>query len=214
MAKAKVQTGAVFTADIAVSARMSKARLSKAIRLAEKSLEKLKRDFGVAEAEIFRGDSMQGVWLENRQKALAGSLWMILQYKIEGYHLRCGVGCGAFSLLTGQPSTSNGAAFVLSGEQLDALKKSKNHIGISASGDAEIKEWDAHSATLNYLLERCTQPQAEALGLMLEGMSQVEIAVKLSIKQPAVSQRLQAAGWQVILPILQRFEYIATTKPR
>ena len=50
--------------------------------------------------------------------------------------------------------------------------------------------------------------QAEALYLQLQNVRQDEIAKALGISQPSVHQRLQAAGWAVLNPMLQRFETV------
>ncbi len=200
----------VLTADIAGSAQLPPAKLKKAIALAKICLSALRQNFGAEASEIFRGDSMQSVWTKNGTKALAGAIWLVLKFKANEYHLRLGFGMGNIRLFTGKPATSNGEAFVISGSLLDEMKNTSQLIRIGSTFENDL-EWKAHSAALNYILERCTLAQSAVLSHALENKTQQEIAGILNIRQPAVSQHLQAAGWPAIQAILLRFEYIAGT---
>ncbi len=90
------------------------------------------------------------------------------------------------------------------------IKKNNELIAVTAEDDAFNKEWQVHSASLNFLLQRLSPAQAEALHLQLQNMKQEDIAKKLKISQPSVHQRLQAAGANVITRIVERFELTAS----
>ena len=81
-------------------------------------------------------------------------------------------------------------------------------MSVTAEDTSFNEEWEVHTASLNFLLERLSGAQAEALYFQLQDTRQEDIAKALHISQPSVHQRLQAAGWSVINPMLQRFESI------
>jgi DNA-binding NarL/FixJ family response regulator len=84
-------------------------------------------------------------------------------------------------------------------------KKTSSFIGIKTGNDDWDAEFYAHCSSLDFLLARCTKPQAAALYLALKGLTQVQIAEHLHISQPTVQQRLKALGWPVFKAILHRF---------
>jgi DNA-directed RNA polymerase specialized sigma24 family protein len=120
------------------------------------------------------------------------------------------VGVGEIEFKSDRIVTSDGTAFRVSGENVDELKRRNESISVAFSNDAWNEEWKVHSASLNFLLERLSRAQAEALYLQLQNARQEEIARALHISQPSVHQRLQAAGWSVINRVLQRFETVAS----
>lgn len=52
---------------------------------------------------------------------------------------------------------------------------------------------------LAYILSKRTAEGREATSLMRSGLNQIEAAEELGISKQAISQRLQAAGWQAEL---------------
>ena len=201
----------VLTGDIAGSTLLRPAKKKKLLQLMEASLATILQEQKKITAEIFRGDSLQIAWKKNAAEALRYTLWLHMELIRHGFHIRTGVGIGAISLQTGKPGTSDGTAFQLSGALLDQIKPTPQLIAIDIAG-ASHSEWEAHSTALNFVLQRCTAPQAAALSLMLQNKTQQEAAAILSIKQPAVHQRLQAGGWPVLQAVIKRFNYITAPK--
>lgn len=89
---------------------------------------------------------------------------------------------------------------------LDELKKKNGLLAIVTPHPAINQEWDIHSQVLSFLVERWSPLQAEAVLEQLNGLTQAQTAEKLHIRQPAVHQRLQAAGWHLADLIVKRFE--------
>lgn len=58
----------------------------------------------------------------------------------------------------------------------------------------------------NALINRWTVQQAEAILLLLEGLTQDQIASKMNISQSAVNQRIKASNYSAIKVFLQRYE--------
>ncbi|NNV57315.1 sigma-70 family RNA polymerase sigma factor [Limnovirga soli] len=154
----------------------------------------------------YRGDSVQALLTNNRSQALRVAL--LLQTKLigNGIRLRAAVGVGEISFMGKDLITSDGTALQLSGTWLDQIKKQKEEIAITGSQPAFAAEWQVHSVSLNYFLQKITVPQAQALYLHLQNKRQDEIANLLNISQPSVHQRLQAAGAFIFTTIVARFE--------
>jgi hypothetical protein len=205
---AKNINAVVITGDIVGSSKLNvlkRKRLQARVDEFEKKITVLHPDF---EMEQFRGDSLQCILTKNKTAGLriACSLYCFLA--AEEFKIRQSVGIGDVSFMGTNIITSDGTAFRLSGENIDGLKKRGELINIGFADNDINEEWKVHSASLNFLFERLSSAQAEALYLQLQNAKQEEIAKTLKISQPSVHQRLQAAGWTVIGRIVQRFEMV------
>jgi uncharacterized protein (DUF58 family) len=156
-------------------------------------------------AEQFRGDSFQAIVTDRLESSLKAMLLIITLLRLRQYGVRIALGLGTVSFDSGRILTSDGSAFQRSGPALDDLKKKNRRLAIVGPSDSFNQEWAVHALSLDYLLERWTMPQAEAVLGQLEGLTQAETARQLHIRQPAVQQRLQAVGWPVMEAILERF---------
>jgi sigma-70-like protein len=205
---AKTVSAVVITGDIIASSKLTPVQRKKLQNRIAVFIKKITTDFPDFKAEQFRGDSLQCTLTKNKSAGLRTTLSLYCFLAAEGFKIRQSVGVGDISFSSNNIVTSDGTAFRFSGENIDELKK-RNEIISVASADATFnEEWKVHSASLNFLLERLSDAQAEALYLQLQNATQEEIAKALHISQPSVHQRLQAAGWVVINRMLQRFETI------
>ncbi|AWO00382.1 hypothetical protein DLD77_01000 [Chitinophaga alhagiae] len=157
-------------------------------------------------AEQFRGDSFQAVLVKQPATALQASLIILAALWKKGFRARLAIGTGEISFTSKNIVTSDGSAFRHSGPMLDELKKKNGLLAIVTPHPAVNQEWDIHSQVLSFLAERWSPLQAEAVLEQLNGLTQAQTAEKLHIRQPAVHQRLQAAGWHVADLIVKRFE--------
>ncbi|HTJ12949.1 MAG TPA: hypothetical protein VL547_13020 [Dinghuibacter sp.] len=157
------------------------------------------------EAEQYRGDSFQAIITDRPEASLKALMFIYTELHLQQYGVRISLGLGTVSFDSGSIVTSDGSAFQRSGPALDELKKKNRRLAIVGPSDSFNQEWNVHALSLDYLLERWTRPQAEAVLGQLEGLTQEETARRLHIKQPAVQQRLQAVGWPVMEAILERF---------
>ena len=203
---AKNNNAVIITGDIIASSKLTPVKRKKLQNRLNIFIKKINSSYPDFKAEQFRGDSLQSVFTKNKTVALRIALSLYCFLAAEDFKIRQSVGIGDISFKSDKVVTSDGTAFRLSGESIDELKKRSELIGIAFSDNAFNEEWKVHSATLNFLLERLSNAQAEALYLQMQNAKQEEIAKALHISQPSVHQRLQAAGWVVINKILQRFE--------
>ena len=170
--------------------------------------EQVAKEWPDLRAQQYRGDSVQVVFTTNRIAALRAALLLQSFMRRETFKIRLAVGVGKISYQSKNVITSDGSAFQASGPYLDELTKSGEVISIAGNDNDFTSEWQVHSASLNYIIQRWTSQQAAAIHLQLQDHTQQAIAKKLKIKQPSVHQRLQAAGWPVVQKILDRFESV------
>jgi hypothetical protein len=198
----------VITGDIIGSSKFTPVKRKKLQNRLNSFIKNISGIYPDFKAEQFRGDSLQCVLTKNKPAALRIVLSLYCFLAAESFKIRLSVGAGDISFSSNNIITSDGSAFHFSGENIDELKKRNELISVAAEDTQFNQEWKVHSASLNYLLERLSNAQAEALHLQLQNARQEEIAKALHISQPSVHQRLQAAGWSVISPMLQRFETV------
>jgi len=207
----KNKSAVIITGDIIASTKLKLVRRKKLQNQLNAFIKKIGSSYDDFKTEQFRGDSLQSVFTKNKTAALRTALSLYCCLAGNDFKIRQSVGIGDISFKSNNVVTSDGTAFRLSGENIDELKKRNELINV-ASEDAQFnEEWKVHSATLNFLMERLSNAQAEALYLQMQNAKQEDIAKALHISQPSVHQRLQAAGWVVINKILQRFEAALTT---
>jgi len=205
---AKTVSAIVITGDIIASSKLTPVKKKKLQNRIAVFVKKITTDFPDFKAEQFRGDSLQCILTKNKSAGLRTTLSLYCFLAAEGFKIRQSIGVGDISFSSNNIVTSDGTAFRFSGENIDELKKRNEIISVASADVAFNEEWKVHSASLNFLLERLSEAQAEALYLQLQNAKQEEIAKALHISQPSVHQRLQAAGWVVINRMLQRFETI------
>ena len=205
---AKNTKAVIITGDIIASSTFSPEQRKNLQKRLDTFLKKVSGDYPDFKAEQFRGDSLQCVFTKNKISALRTTLLLYCFLASANFKIRQSVGIGDISFTGNNIVTSDGTAFRYSGENIDELKKRNELISI-ASGDEQFnEEWKVHCASLNFLLERISSAQADAVYLQLQNAKQEEIAKALHISQPSVHQRLQAAGWSVINRVIQRFETV------
>jgi hypothetical protein len=205
---AKTASAIVITGDIIASSKLTPIKRKKLQDKIEAFIKKITASLPDFKAEQFRGDSVQCVLTKNKAGALRVALSFYCFLATEDFKIRQSIGVGEISFNGNNIITSDGTAFRLSGENIDELKRQNELISITSANGLFNEEWKVHSASLNFLLDRLSSAQAEAVYLQLQNTTQEEIAKTLHISQPSVHQRLQAAGWPVINKMLQRFETV------
>lgn len=203
-------TAVIITGDVIASTKLTPVKRKKLQSRLDTFIKKMNTAYPDFKAEQFRGDSLQSVFTKNKTIALRTALSLYCFLAAESFKIRQSVGIGDISFKSNSIVASDGTAFRLSGESIDELKKRNELIGVASADNTFNEEWKVHSASLNFLLERLSNAQAEALYLQMQNAKQEDIAKALHISQPSVHQRLQAAGWTVINKILQRFEAAIT----
>ncbi|MEO7309622.1 MAG: hypothetical protein ABIX01_04435 [Chitinophagaceae bacterium] len=197
---------AVITGDIIGSSGVAGAKRKKLLAAMTAATAKATIFLPDFKPEIFQGDSLQGFSAQKKELVLQASLLIIAMIKAKGFGIRISIGLGNRTFSTGKSLTSDGSAFQHSGRNMEELKKKKLMLAIESDSVIWNAEWDVHCVTLNYLLDRWTIQQSEAVVEILLGSTQQAAAKKLRIHQSAVQQRLKAAAWPVVQAILNRFE--------
>jgi hypothetical protein len=196
---------AVITGDIIASTGIADTKRTELLACLKEAIMNARQFADDFAPEIFQGDSFQG-YTKKPAMALRAGLYIVMEMIKNDFALRISIAAGTISFDSGESLTSDGTAFRLSGRNLELLKNTDQVISVASDNEDLNSEWTVHSATLNHLVKRCTSLQAEAIVEMIKGKTQTEIAGLLQIKQPAVQQRLQAAGWPLVQTILDRFE--------
>ena len=197
---------AVITGDVIASTEIKGETHTAMIRCLKAATEDAVHFMEDFKPSIFQGDSFQGYSANYPSLALREALQIIMKMLANDFGIRLSIGLGNMSYDGESSNVNDGTAFRLSGRNLENLKKEDLLIAVAFDDEIKNPEWQVHSETLNYLLKRCSNLQAEAISEMLHGKTQVEAAEILQIKQPAVQQRLQAAAWPLMQTILNRFE--------
>jgi len=203
---AKRLKAVVISGDVIASSRLRPLQRKKLQMKIEKFYQSFCRQYLDLQFQQYRGDSLQATLSKNRIHALNMALQLQSFLRAEDFKIRIGLGVGEISFQSKDVITSDGTAFQLSGPLVDDLKKRNELIAVAATENAFTDEWRVHSESLNFVLQRLSAAQAEALYLHLKNIKQEDIAKALKITQPSVHQRLQAAGAQVFTSIIQRFE--------
>lgn len=205
---AKTKQAAAITGDVVASSRLAVNKRRKLQKIITAFAEKTAAQYRDFHLQMYRGDSLQALLTTNRKTALYLALQLQIILIMNSFHIRLSIGTGDISYKGKDVTTSDGTALQLSGTTLDDLKKRNEMIAVVSNEPGFNAEWAVHCASLNYLLQRLTAPQAAALYWLLQNKKQDEIAKTLKISQPSVHQRLQAAGANIFQKIIQRFEAV------
>lgn len=163
-------------------------------------------------SDIFRGDSFQGI-LSRPSSSLKIALYIqaeLLRKPVGDVHVesRLGIGLGPVDFLDkNRIVESDGEAFRLSGQALDQTDKYRRLTMLSLSEEIN-QHLNLLAVSLDAVMQRWSNEQAEAISYWLQGQTQESIAHTLGIKQPAVHQRLQLAGHFAIKGALEYFAWL------
>jgi predicted XRE-type DNA-binding protein len=196
----------VISGDVIASSRLKPLQRKKLQTQLDKFAQAYSKLYPDLQFQQYRGDSLQATLSKNRIHALSMAVQLQSFLMMEEFKIRLALGIGEISFQSKDVITSDGSAFQLSGPLVDEIKRKNELIAVTATNNEFAAEWRVHSESLNFLLQRLSAAQAEALYHLLQNKKQEEIAKTLKITQPSVHQRLQAAGAQVFTSIIQRFE--------
>ncbi|AWV96826.1 SatD family protein [Arcticibacterium luteifluviistationis] len=191
----------VLTGDIIDSTKLSNAERKAIAAILESLAQSSKGQYDF----FIRGDSFQ-VMLETDGLTEALKIKYLLKLKT-GFSVRISIGIGEVNILEERLSNSDGPAFWLSGQGLDAMKEEKTIISIHTSDDTKNAEWKLHAATLDYLEKTNTLNQMEVHYWLLLDYTQQEIAEEIGIRQSSVNRRIKNSGWNLIENIVSHFNH-------
>ena len=166
--------------------------------------------------KIFRGDSFQGI-ISTAENALELALILktalgkldIKNEKISApLDARIAIGIGAVELKRATILESNGEAFQLSGQALEAMDGEYPRLLLRTS-DTEINdEFDVHFNFLDSISSKWSRESAEVIYYLLKNFKEREIAETLNISQPAINYRKKAANWESIAALIKRYRSV------
>lgn len=176
-----------------------------------KALKRKLQEFGSSprEWEIYRGDEFQ-LELPQPEKALLCALELKACIKsLSNLDVRMAIGLGEKNYQGDRISESNGSAFSNSGNQFNLLKKQRVTLAISSP-------YPAFDADINLMLKLAlvtmdswSTVSAELAEIVFANpnLLQEEIAQQLEIKQSAVSQRARRAQLDLVMELIQYYQY-------
>lgn len=165
--------------------------------------------------QIYRGDSFQGV-LSKPELALTISIFLKARLKAvelkkaTGLRTRIAIGIGTLDFLPLKGTEGDGEAFRKSGNILDYMKKKKRELEVWTPSEEVNKEFDTELGFLDFLIERWSKAQSKAIVERIKGATQKKIAKELGVSQPAIHERLKAAGIKPIENLLERYKDLIT----
>lgn len=164
--------------------------------------------------EIFRGDSFQAI-LPSSRVALTTALIIrsyIISRKLNSPKkvrpdVRIAIGIGTIEQYNASNiSSSDGEAFRNSGPELDRMDKKRQRIVIKTNRPLANRELKTECVLLDAITSKWRPGQAEAVYYTLSGKNQVEIAAVMDITQGNVSSKLNAANFDAVRVMIDRYE--------
>lgn len=181
--------------------------------------EIIDRKTGLAKAPkwgIFRGDGFQ-VEIPKPADALRiailirSGLKSIPELHEQGIDARIGIGIGQKGYTSKSINESDGEAFYSSGAALDSLKGDQYRLKVKTPWEHLDKPINVALLFASTTIDEWTQAQAEIVWMkMSQEKTQVELAKKLNISQPAVHKRAAGAHFNEISALISYFESAIT----
>ncbi|MCW0484930.1 hypothetical protein [Gaoshiqia sediminis] len=167
-----------------------------------------------------RGDSFQ-IMIQDVEKAFLKAIYLKSYFKkseIVLKHqqikrkldLRISLAVGNAETIPDEIGKTLEEPFVLSGRALDQMKQKKQTFIITTTNAEYNKELDLSCSFLENILDGWTMAQAEVIYYLVQGFKQSEIAEKLNLTQPSVSNRIQLAHWGLIEKMDHRYKDIVS----
>lgn len=215
---------ATISADIVSSTSLSVfdlTHLQTVIRrfLDELSIKSQDEDWG----RLFKGDSVE-IFLKDPHKALRTALLLkalvkktfidndmaAKQSPFKRFGVRMAIGIGEMRMADKDRDVLDGDAIYYSGRMLEKADReglsAKRSMFFASKDPLFTEQMDVMLGLLDVLFKDATARQCEILYYKMMGLSEEEIAAKLSIKQSAVNQHSNAASWKAIESAVNYFE--------
>ena len=193
---------AIITGDIVQSRNADNAlwlrRLKKALSKEGKSPQTW---------EIFRGDSFQ-IEVANPGRALYTAMRIKAAIKtVKDLDVRMAIGIGEKRFSSNRITESDGKAYVFSGETFESLKRLKRKLAIKTPWVEFDRDMNLFFQLAAIPMDDWSQVSAEFIELLLDHptLTQSQLAKKLKITQPAVSDRQNRSHFETLMALEQRF---------
>lgn len=202
-------TVAILTGDIVSSRRVPDKK-----KWLKRLTEIVEKKSGLSKApkwDVFRGDGFQ-LELSTPSDALRMALLIrsglksLPELYSQGIDARIGIGIGRKEYAGKSISDSDGEAYQWSGSVLDSLKSEQSRLQMKSPWTELDLPMNVALQLGSVIIDEWTSPEAEIMWLWLtEGKTQVEMARKLKITQPAVHKRAAGAHLNEISKLLDYF---------
>ncbi|MGC1241520.1 MAG: transcriptional regulator [Chryseosolibacter sp.] len=153
--------------------------------------------------EIYRGDSFQ-VEIKDPARALLAAIRIKAAIKtIRSLDVRMAIGIGEKKYTSRKIAESGGEAFIYSGEKLETLKKQKQNLAIKTRWPDFDKEMNVCFRLASIPMDSWTINSAELILMMMTNsdLTQKDLAKKLGVTQPSVSERQNRSHYEVIMAL-------------
>lgn len=209
---------AVITADVVASRELAPGRREALYAEVKALLQGLKGEGWIASYELYRGDALQCVAARTPQALRVALLLRSYLKAYTGargereaatgkYDIRTGIGIGGVDFFSQTDlAHSDGPAFRLSGEGLDALKEAPWRLSVRTADAAFTESLEPAVLLLDAVIQKWTPGQAEAVHYRLKDLKEEEISRRAGVTQPAINQRLKGAQWWAVDALLRYFE--------
>lgn len=165
-----------------------------------------------------RGDSFQ-IMMEDWENAFMKTIFLKAYFKKQTLQLkgqsqkknldvRISLAVGLVNEIPEDIGKTMEEPFVISGRALDKMKEKAQSIIINTTNSDFNSELELECAMLQYILDGWTIAQAEVIYYLVQGLKQTEIAEKLGLTQPSVSNRIQLSNWTLIEKMNKRYKEI------
>ncbi len=211
---------AIITGDIVQSRQLSANQKKKIIQRLKKAFISFSSQFQdqpISDLEFFRGDSFQAI-IQNPSYSLRISILLrallqsetplSVQKSKKNWDCRIGIGIGTMDFRSKDTITSDGQAFVYSGQAIDLLKNKSQRLQIKCDNDSIDKQMELFMRFAETIIGKWTINQAEVACLYLSGLkkTQTVIADELKISQSALNRRFNAGHIEEIRLLCEYFE--------
>ncbi len=167
---------------------------------------------------IFRGDGFQvemlNPWDALRVAILIRSGLKALPELYEhGIDARIGIGVGEKGYVGKSINESDGEAYQLSGNALDLISSDQYRLQFASPWPEVNRSMNIALHLASAIIDDWSQPKAEITWLkMSEDKTQIDMARKLGITQPAVNKRTVGANLNEILDLVTYFDDFISSK--
>src|SRR6201986_3636672 len=208
MAFRKTTVGAVLTADIVNSTKLSPIQETRLLDTLSKLLHAHQHEF-------YRGDSFQA-YLKEPEKALRLALACravaieITTRDDEAIRgdIRIAIGIGQVDTPVRALGSAKGEAFLLSGRGLDGLQKSEQRLVITCGDKMANIGLQIAADYLDSIFVQMTGKQADVIVDLSQGMTQQQLTISREKAKSTISELANAGRWPEIDRILQQYKQL------
>ena len=207
---------ATISADIIDSTMLTSVEIVELRKRLDALVDDLCTSRTCAWGRVVRGDGIELSIRDSRTVLRAALLvksyigWFLVRAKggrLRKCAVRLAIGIGGLRIDDALGGILDGDAIYRSGRALDAIPKSARSTMVVNCGNGRVVAFMRPMlALLDFILNKATAKQCEALYFKLMGEQELAIATRMGISSRAVYAHLQKGGWFAIFQTLEMFE--------